>query len=736
MKQLLKIILMAMGALLIHSLPAAAAGNSAQPWMNTSLDPDERTRLLMNAMTMDDKLVLVFGYYSSDAPWKHFRKPGGGRPQSAGYVPGIPRLGIPAQYETDAGIGVASQPGDHPTLATALPNNLAVTASWDPDIAFSGGKIIGNEARQHGFNVMLAGGINLCREPRNGRNFEYGGEDPLLAATMVGAQLRGIQSNNIISTIKHYALNDQETNRDTANVIIDERAARMSDLLAFQLAIKNAHPGSVMCSYNRVNGEHACENQWLLNDVLKHDWQYKGYVMSDWGAVHSTIPAANAGLDQESGYPFDKSPYFADALKEAVVNNHVPESRLDDMAHRILWAMFANGVFDHPAKQGPIDFAAHAVVTRTAAEQSMVLLKNTRNLLPLHQDLKTIAIIGSHADAGVLSGGGSSQVYPPNGIALLDKPRKGFVQVYHASSPLKALSTLTHATLKYDAGTSIDSAVALAKESDVVIVFASQWTAEGRDTNLLLDDNQNALINALAQANANVIVVLETGGPVLMPWLNKVSTVLQAWLPGSSGGEAIARVLTGEVNPSGHLPVTFPASIDQLPRKVIDGDPHSREARPDVNYNIEGATVGYKWYQQKNLQPLFPFGYGLSYTTFAQSLVNAEANNNAVTVQVKLSNTGKRDGKALAQIYVAPLDQAVGSQWEASQRLGGFKTVALKAGDSADATISIEPHALAVYDMTQKHWMIAAGDYEVRLATDANTIVGKATVHLQQQVLE
>ena len=278
-----------------------------------------------------------------------------------------------------------------------------------------------------------------------------------------------------------------------------------------------------------------------------------------------------------------------------------------------------------------------------------------------------------------MSGGGSSQAHPPNGVALLEKSLNGFVKVYDASSPLKALSALSHAAIKYDAGTNIASAVKLAKHSDVVIVFGSQWTAEGRDTNLELDGNQNELINTLAKANPNTIVVLETGGRILMPWINKVSTILQAWLPGSSGGEAIARVLSGEVNPSGHLPLTFPASIDQLPRKVIDGDPESPDARPEVNYNIEGATVGYKWYDAKHLKPLFSFGHGLSYTTFTQSLSNAEVNNNTVSVKVTLTNAGKYDGKTLAQIYVAPLDSDAAKQWEAPQRSCGFTKVEFKA---------------------------------------------------------
>lgn len=707
---------------------------TSRPWMNTALSADQRSDLLLKEMTLDEKLVLVFGFYSSDAPWKKFKKPEGGLPQSAGYVPGIARLGIPAQFETDAGIGVASQPGDHPTPATSLPGNLAVAASWDPEVAFAGGQMIGNEARQHGFNVMLAGGVNLAREPRNGRNFEYGGEDPLLAATMVGAQIRGIQSNHVIATIKHFALNDQETNRGSANVTVDERNAHMSDLLAFELAIEQAQPGSIMCSYNRVNGWHACENKWLLTDVLKTQWNYKGYVMSDWGAVHSTIFAANNGLDQQSGFPFDKSAYFSDALKDAVVTGYVPRARLDDMARRILWAMFQYGLFEHPPGKGEIDYAGHSNITRAAAEQSIVLLKNSSQLLPLNPSLKSIAVIGSHADVGVLSGGGSSQVYPPGGVAVIEKTKKHGVMVYHASSPLKALTSLTKAVVKYDAGTDIESATTLAKQSDVVIVFASQWTAEGWDTTMQLDGNQNNLIAALAKANPNIVVVLETGGAVLMPWLNDVPAVIQAWYPGTSGGEAIARALTGEVNPSGHLPLSFPASTSQIARKVIDGDPDSHDARPEVDYTIDGATIGYKWFDRNNLKPLFPFGFGLSYTTFNQTLTGVKTQEK-VSVTIKLSNAGKRDGKALTQIYVAPLDESVAKQWEGSQRLAGFKTVAIKSGDSTEVNIAIDPRMFAVFDIASKRWVILSGDYELRLADNVASVITRSKIHLEQKTL-
>src|SRR4030088_553356 len=357
---------------LLATLTSASSGAAEQPqpdkpWMNPALDADSRSRLLLGAMTRDEKLTLVFGYYSNDAPWKNFKKPKEGLEQSAGYVGGIARLRLTALMEPDAGTGCARQSGPNPRLRTALPSNLATAATWDPELAYAGGRMIGNEARMSGFNVLLAGGINLLREPRNGRNFEYGGEDPLLAANIVAAQIRGIQSNHIISTIKHYALNDQETNRTTLNVHIDDRSARMSDLLAFELAIAQSSPGGIMCAYNRVNEVYSCESPWLLDEVLKRDWGYKGFVLSAGGGANPTTPAANAGLDQQSGYPFDASPYFGDALKEAVEDGYVPAARLDDMAARILRSMFVNGLFDEPVKAGDIDFSAHAEVSRAAA---------------------------------------------------------------------------------------------------------------------------------------------------------------------------------------------------------------------------------------------------------------------------------------------------------------------------------------------------------------------------------
>ena len=345
-----------MALMLTTALPAAAAHaqaaatSAAKPWMNTHLSADQRADLIVAQMTQDEKLTLVFGYFGSNQEKPKFTPHGEARMGSAGYIPGVPRLGVPPQWETDAGVGVATQreSSDPYLQRTSLPSGIATAATWNPDLAFKGGAMIGSEARSSGFNVQLAGGVNLARDPRNGRNFEYGGEDPLLAGTMVGAQIRGIQSNHIISTIKHWALNGQETGRMTVSANITDAAARQSDFLAFEFAIEQSDPGSVMCAYNRINGVYACESDDLMNQVLKKDWAYKGYVMSDWGATHSTAKAANAGLDQESAYTFDKQPFFGAPLKAALADGSVSQARLDDMVRRITRSMFAHGLFDHP----------------------------------------------------------------------------------------------------------------------------------------------------------------------------------------------------------------------------------------------------------------------------------------------------------------------------------------------------------------------------------------------------
>jgi len=716
----------------------ALAAPEGKPWMNTQLGAAQRADLVVKEMTLDEKLKLVFGYFGMDHEGKKTKRPQESHDQSAGFVYGVPRLGIPNLWETDAGIGVASQAGPNARPATALPSGLNTAATWDLQTAYAGGAMIGAEARGYGFNVLLAGGVNLMRDPRNGRNFEYGGEDPLLAGKLVGAQIKGIQSQRVVSTLKHFALNDQETGRTTLNVKIDDQSARMSDLLALQIAKEEGNPGAVMCSYNRVNGVYACESSYLLNEVLKKDWGFKGWVMSDWGATHSTVQAANAGLDQQSGMPFDLSDYFGPPLKEAVLNGWVAQARLDDMARRVLHAMFEQGVVDHPVAVEParIDFNAHAAVSLKDAQEGMVLLKNSANVLPLDKSVKRVAVIGGYADKGVLAGGGSSLVYPAGGNAvpgLEPKTWPGPV-MYYPSSPLKALQKrLPSAQVSFSDGVDKAAAARLAQESDVVVVFATQWTGEALDAaNLSLPGKQDELIAAVAAANPKTVVVLETGGPVTMPWLAKVPAVLEAWYPGSSGGEAIASVLLGEVNPSGHLPATFPASEAQLPRPVLDGYPEVADKRFDVEYR-EGAAVGYKWFDQKGLQPLFPFGHGLSYSDFTFSGLSAGVKDGALQASFTVKNVGKLSGKEVAQVYVSPLK----ARWEAPKRLAGFQKVDLQPGAEARASVTVDPRLLAMYDSASKTWKVAKGDYKVILAADAAGSKAVSTVvHLDAAVYD
>ncbi|MDQ0251465.1 beta-glucosidase [Sphingomonas kyeonggiensis] len=732
--------------------PAASSNESskpadpaARPWVDAKLPAAARAEMLLAAMTLEEKLALVYTWFPPLA-----KDPAAPTDMisSAGQQPAIPRLGIPALRETDASLGVANQveqrKGD---TATALPSGLALAASFDPKLAYESGAMIGSEARAKRFNVMLAGGINLTRDPWGGRNFEYLGEDPLLAGTMAGESIKGIQSNRIISTIKHFALNAQETGRFVSDAKIGEAAFRESDLLAFELAIERGKPGSVMCAYMSVNGDFACENAFLLNTVLKQDWAYPGYVMSDWGAVHSTVKAARNGLDQQSGGELDTHMFFRGDLKKAVESGELPLARLDDMARRILNAMFSTGVMDAPVVDAPqpIDTAKNAEVAQRAAEAGIVLLKNEKNILPLAKSAKRIVLIGGHADIGVLSGGGSSQVRSTGGIPLeiplKNGPAASFVRVtWHASSPLAAIRALApKARVDFVDGSDPDAAAAAARNADLAIVWATQWTTEAEDPETIdLDGNQNAVIAAVAAANPRTAVVLNTGGPVLMPWLKQVPAVLAAWYPGQRGGEAVARVLFGDVNPSGRLPITFPASIDQAPRPSVPGfeqvkaspdrGTDARAIKPFVIDYKEGSDVGYRWYARQGARPAFPFGYGLSYTRFAYANLKVEGGA-ALTVSFDVTNRGKREGADVPQLYVTP---ATGAR---PLRLAGFERVTLKPGETRRITLTAEPRVVADYDTARPGWHVAAGTYRVAIARDAGQPVLTGAAELQERRL-
>ena len=708
---------------------------SDRPWLNPKLSPEERAKAAVGAMTLDEKLRLIFGY-SDQAVTDVAKVPDEiVSPElkaaiqtravkgSAGFVPGVARLGIPDQTQTDASIGVRNSM----IPSTALPSSLATAASFDPEVVRAGGVMIGAETRATGHNTMLSGGVNLAREPRNGRNFEYVGEDPLLAGLMAGALIDGIQSNNIISTIKHYAVNDAETLRTSVDVTISAEAMRQSDLLAFELAMERGKPGSVMCSYNLINGRWGCENDYLLNKVLKHDWGFKGFVMSDWGAVHSTL-SANDGLDQFTGFCcVGDKPWFAPpAIKAALQSGELSQRRLDDMVERILWALYAKGAVDNPVKAAPIDYAAHAKVSQAAAEASMVLLKNEGGLLPL-RGVKTIAVIGGNADRGVIAGGGSSDVTPVGGAILIDK------HTYMPSAPLAELKReLPRAKISFDGGTEPAAAAAAAAAADVAIVFVTQHNTEGWDGDLELQNNQDALIAAVAQANPKTIVVLETGGAVLMPWASQVPTILEAFYPGIRGGAAIARTLTGKVNPSGHLPISFPASLDQLAHLQLPGRGSPDGTPAHITYD-EGAAIGYKWYDVKGYKPLWAFGHGLSYTSFGLSDLTAQPDGKGIKLSFSIRNTGKRAGSGVAQVYVAPQDwKKVG--WEGPRRLGAFAKASLKPGQSKRFELTVDPRLLATYEAAENNWHIRAGTYELRLGQSSDGEMQTVPVTLPDSV--
>ncbi|HEY1941217.1 MAG TPA: glycoside hydrolase family 3 C-terminal domain-containing protein [Roseiarcus sp.] len=704
------------------------------------MPPAKRAQLALQQMTQSEKLRLVHG--GLGAPWGGVHKPTGAV-GSAGYVPGIPRLGVPALQETDAELGIANpghiRPGD---TATAMPSNLALASTWDPELARRQGEAVGAEARAKGFSVLLGGAMNLIRDPRGGRGFEYFSEDPLLSGVMAGSAVAGAESRHLISTVKHFALNSQETDRVVLDVRIDPAAARESDLLAFEIAIAAGAPGSVMCAYNQVNGAYSCENDWLLNKVLKGDWRYPGFVMSDWGAVHSTVRAAMAGLDQESGEQLDTENFFEAPLERAIRDGAVPQARLDDMVGRILTSIFTCGLYDDPPAPHAFDAGASENVALEIAHEGIVLLKND-GLLPLSKAVKRVAVIGAHADKGVLSGGGSSQVFPRGGVAAsVLTPDKNGALIFDPSPPLAAIRRqIPQAEVGYDDGADPERAAKLAAGADAAIVFADQWMTETADApDMSLPDAQDRLIEAVARANPRTVVVLETGGAVRMPWLAATAAVLEAWYAGQKGGDAIADVLFGAVDPSGRLPVTFPDNEAQLPHPHLLGDPKAAPLGPvgrggrygaiiPADYS-EGALVGYKWFADRREVPLFPFGFGLSYTRFALRDFSIASVDGAVTASVTVRNGGEREGAAIPEFYLTGSDGAA-----LPLRLVGWSRLLLKPGEEARVTTAIDPRLLALFDETARRWRIAPGVYRFAAGFDAASLDQQASERLEFSTL-
>ncbi len=709
------------------------------PWSDTTLSPDARADMVIKELTLEEKISLLHGQgfsFNSTGPTES----NGG----AGYSVGIPRVGIPAIQMADSAYGVTRGAASG-RYSTALPNNLAAASSWDPQSAFEYGALIGRELRQEGYSMSLGGGVNLAREPRNGRTFEYQGEDPLLAGTLVGNFVKGVQSQHVIGDLKHYAINDQESGRNAVNANIDKRSMRETDLLAFEIALKISDAGAFMCSYNRVNGDYACENSYLLTEILRKDFHFKGFVLSDWGGTHSTAKASHAGLDQEQ----PGKNFFGDALQKAVVSGEVSQDEIDDHVHRILRTIFASGLFENPVVKQVPDVEGGYVIAQKLAEKSIVLLKNDGNVLPLSgTGLHSIVLIGGHANVGVLTGGGSAQVDAPGGSVVPPPPAQPGAspmanfsrrQVWLPSSPLRALTAkLPSSKVSYVSGDDLSAAATAAKAADVAIVFGYQPESEGMDLKSLdLSEDQNKLIEAVAAANPRTIVVLETGSPATMPWIAKVAGVVEAWYPGIRGAEALANLLTGEVNPSGKLAITFPTSDSDLPHPtLVLPPPTSQPQRPapgadissfmammakglppfETNYD-EKLKVGYKWYEAEKKPVLFPFGFGLSYTSYAYSGLTVK-NGDELTVSFTVQNTGKRGGTEIAQVY-SSLPDAAG---EPPKRLIGWARVELAPGESKVVTVSVERDHLNVFDEAADAWKLVPGSYTIMAGSSSQSL--------------
>lgn len=699
----------------------------ADPLYAQSADPDVRAREAEARMTDDERfrmLHFIMPVFTGPRP----NEVPNSIPATAGWMPGIPNIGLPDILLSDASLGVVNPLGlRNDDVATALPSGLALAASFDPDLATRAGAMIGAESRAKGFNILLAGGVNLTREWFGGRNFEYLGEDPLLAGKLAGAVISGVQSKGVASTVKHFALNAQETMRRTVDARIDEGALRESDLLAFQIAIERGKPASVMCSYNGVNGATACSNPWLLNTVLKRDWGYPGWVMSDWGSTHGVEDFGN-GLDQQAGENIDLKVWFDAPLKAELAAGRITRERLSESVRRILRSLYAVGA-DKISEPAAIDYDGNGKVAREAAARGIVLLKND-GILPLDGSAKKVLVVGGFADRGVLSGGGSSNVVPVGGAAaVIPMGGPGFLatfgrMVIHPSAPLTALkAAFPNTVFEFDNGYFPEGAAARAARADLVIIFANQWQTESLDsTGLSLPQGQDILVEKIAKANSNTLVVLQTGNPVDMPWLGSARAVVQAWYSGQRGGEAITDVLTGKVNPSGRLPMTFPQSREQAPRASVPGLGLTDRTPITVEYN-EGSDVGYRWYAKTGSRPLFPFGFGLSYSTFEHGSLKITSGKQP-QASITVRNTGKRAGADVPQIYL------VGRNGQSLQRLAGFARVELQPGESRTIAIPLEPRILADW---KGGWVIEGGNYDFAVGYSAAQLGEKVTIRLPRR---
>ena len=638
------------------------------------------------------------------------------------YLKGIERLGVPSIMVTDGPHGLRKQAGeaDHMGLnesvpATCFPTASALAATWNRELIFEVGKALGEECRQEKVGVILGPGVNIKRSPLCGRNFEYFSEDPYLTGEIAKSHINGIQSQGVGTSMKHYALNNQEYRRMTTDSVVDERAMREIYLAGFEIAVKEAQPWTLMCSYNKINGIYACENKRLMTDILKEEWGHQGLVVTDWGAMNERVDALNAGVELEMpGTPNGNDERIVAAVKAGTLDVAV----LDRAVERILALIFKAD--ETLSKDFTYDKQTHHTLARCVAAEGAVLLKNEGGILPVQADTK-IALIGRFAKSPRYQGAGSSLMNPTQ----LDNLHDELVNLIGAENVLYAAGY----TEKGDSADEalIQEALETAGKADVTILCAGlpdMYETEGIDrAHMQMPPGHNALIQRVAAAQNKVIVVLSNGAPVEMPWVNDVSAILEGYLGGQAGAGALADILTGKVNPSGKLAETFPLQFADTPAQPYPGGPSVVEYR-------ESIYVGYRYYDTVGQDVLFPFGHGLSYTAFEYRDLSVKAEKDSAKITFKVRNTGNRPGKETAQVYVRDVDSTA---FRPQKELKGFVKVELQPGEEKQVTIELNRRAFAFYDVTQRDWIVEAGNFEILVGASSRDIRLSTTLRLDSE---
>jgi beta-glucosidase len=728
-------------ALLFISL-AAITISKAQNHVPVYLDDNQPINLrvddALSRMTLQEKINMIHA-------------------QSKFSSPGVPRLGIPENWADDGPHGIRpdvlwdewTQAGQTNDSCMAFPALTCLAATWNRDMSHLYGKSLGEEARYRNKNILLGPGVNIYRSPLNGRNFEYFGEDPFLTSKMVVPYIKGVQENGVAACVKHFALNNSESNRNTVNVNVDDRTLYEIYLPAFKAAVQEGGAWAIMGSYNMYKGEYCCQNEYLLNDILRKEWGFQGVVVSDWGGTHDTKQAIFNGLDMEfgswtNGLNFGKSNaydnyYLAAPYLKMIQSGEVGTKELDDKVRHILRLCFLT-TMNKNRPVGSLGSEEHSLAARKIAEEGIVLLKNDKHVLPIDvHKVKRIAVIGENAIKWMTVGGGSSSLkakYEISPIEGLKKRIGNQAEIVYArgyvgdtTGNYNGVVTGQHLADNRTPAQLIDEAVRVAKSADVVIFVGGLNKSPHQDDEgfdrlgLNLPYGQNDVIAAIARVNKNMVFVNISGNAVAMPWVNQVPAIVQGWFLGSEAGNALAAILLGDVNPSGKLTFTFPVKLDDNGAQALNAFPGTNQ----VTYK-EGIFVGYRWAEEKHIKPLFAFGHGLSYTTFKYGKVTSDKKSmspsDQITFSVKVRNTGTRVGEEVVQLYISDLKSSVPRP---VKELKGFEKITLQPNEEKTVTFTIDKSALSYFDIAKHDWVAEPGDF--------TALVGAASDDIRTKIL-